>query len=105
MFDFDFRRKRRLTGRYAEEINPTDSVMNIADVMLVFACGLMLSIVMFWNVDIRQEFLNIEQGDSVTEINEIRENITESESSGTGYEKMGTVFKDPNTGQLYMLTE
>ena len=35
----------------------------------------------------------------------LQEEIEKSEAGGTGYEKMGTVYRDPETGQLYMLEE
>lgn len=93
--------------RFEEEINPLDGVVNIVDAMLVFACGLMLSLVIYWNVDLEgNRMVQIEQGSDVTQIKEIQDNIKESsDKSGDSYEKLGTVYKDPKTGKLYMLEE
>lgn len=35
-----------------EEVNPMEGVANLADVMLVLAVGMMLALVVAWNVDI-----------------------------------------------------
>jgi len=97
---------RRYRKRFDEEINPTDGLINLVDIMLVFACGLLLSLVMSWNVDLPKQAMEaLEMKEDVSRIDEIKGNIERSETSGTGYEKMGTVFRDPNTGQLYMLVE
>lgn len=97
---------RSARNTFEEEINPTDSVINIVDVMLVFSCGLLLALVMFWNVDLKaQDMVSIDQGADVSQIDEVQDNIEQSENGGSGYEKMGTVYKDPVTGQLYMLKE
>ncbi|MDD2216643.1 MAG: DUF2149 domain-containing protein [Parabacteroides sp.] len=91
---------------YEEEINPLDGVVNIVDAMLVFACGLMLSLVIYWNVDLEESRLvQIEKGSDVTQIEEIQDSIEESEGGKNSYERLGSVYKDPKTGKLYMLEE
>lgn len=89
-----------------EEVNPLEGAINIVDAMLVFACGLMLSLVIHWNVNLDQigERVNLNRGQEVTQVPEIREDLIESQEQGKLYEKMGTVYKDPATGQLFMLT-
>ena len=47
----------RKTGRLRvvrkkESFNPMDGMANLADVMLVFACGLLIALIASWNVDI-----------------------------------------------------
>jgi len=101
--------------RYEEEINPLDGVVNIVDAMLVFACGLMLSLVIYWNVDIQgssatqieqgNAVTQLKQGEDVTEVEQIRENIEKDQKGGDSYEKLGTVYKDPETGKMYLLEE
>lgn len=92
--------------RHEEEINPLDGVVNIVDAMLVFACGLMLSLVIYWNVDIQgSEMTQVQQGKDVTQIEKIQENIEKSQQSGNRYEKLGIVYQDPETGKMYMLKE
>lgn len=93
--------------RMYEEINPMEGAINIVDAMLVFACGLMLSLIIYWNVDLKQtsERIDLRQGQEITQP-EVREDLMEAEEGqGQLYERMGTVYKDPATGQLFMLTE
>ena len=77
------------------------------DAMLVFACGLMLALAVYWNIDLGPvgERININRGREVTDTPEIREDLVESQDRGKLYQKIGTVYKDPETGQLFMLTE
>ena len=96
--------RRRIT----EEVNPMEGAINIVDAMLVFACGLMLSLIIFWNVDLMQtsERIDLRASEEITESPEVREGLIEAEEGqGKLYERMGTVYKDPATGQLFMLTE
>ena len=99
-------RRRSFEGFEEEEISPTEGLINLVDAMLVFSCGLLLALVMFWQVDLSNPPLTeLEQGAEVTALDEVQEEIEKSEAGGTGYEKMGTVYRDPETGQLYMLEE
>ena len=101
--DGGLRNSRR---RLSEDVSPLEGAINIVDAMLVFACGLMLSLVMYWNVDLSRvgERINLNRGQEVTETPEIREDLIETQGEGNLYQKMGTVYKDPATGQLFMLT-
>lgn len=84
-----------------------ESVVNIVDAMLVFACGLMLALALYWNIDLGPvgERIDLNRGREVTEVPEIRDDLIENQEQGKLYERMGTVYKDPETGQLFMLTE
>jgi len=92
-----------------EEVNPMEGVTNMADAMLVLACGLMLALSVYWNIDLGPigERLDLTPRRGVTEIPEIpeiREDLFETEDQGKLYLRVGTVFQDPDTGQLFMLT-
>jgi hypothetical protein len=95
-------RKRRAP----EEVDPLDGSINIVDAMLVFACGLMLALVMYWNIDLPQkgERVDLKLGREVSQLPDIRDNLIETQGRGKLYEKLGTVYKDPETGKLFMLT-
>jgi hypothetical protein len=96
---------RNSRRRAQEEINPLEGAVNIVDAMLVFACGLMLALAINWNVDLGfGQRVNVEQGQKVTNAPEIRDHLIETQGEGRLYEKMGTVYKDPDTGQLFMVT-
>ncbi|MDR0596702.1 MAG: DUF2149 domain-containing protein [Clostridiales Family XIII bacterium] len=91
-----------------DDFSPMEGAINIVDAMLVFACGLMLSIVIYWNVDIQNyEYTPINQGQQVQEMesdaisDEIKNAI-----DGTGqYQRLGAVYQDPATGKMYLATE
>jgi hypothetical protein len=89
---------------FSETVNPMEGVANLADVMLVFACGLMLALIINWNVDVGATAnTQLTQGEEVTEMGE----LTGAEGEGddpTQYERLGEVYRDPATGQLYMVT-
>lgn len=75
-------RSRRKKVRHA--LNPMESVVNLIDIMLIFACGLMISIVSLWNINLKTPDLsNPTQGDS--------------------YQDMGQVYEDPETGKMYII--
>ncbi|MGI5887076.1 MAG: DUF2149 domain-containing protein [Syntrophomonadaceae bacterium] len=96
----------RKTSRWRnEDINPLEGAINIVDAMLVFACGLMLALAINWNVDLGLgQRVNLEQGQAIDNP-QIRENLIETQGEGKLYERMGTVYKDPATGELFMLTD
>lgn len=99
-------RGSKLRGmREINDVNPLEGMANLADCMLVLACGLMLSLIVNWNLDIdieQQLFLSAEQA-SVQAVSEMRNSEEEELDEVEGYEELGKVYKDPKTGQLYMV--
>lgn len=96
-------RNSRLSGSSGsafreEDANPMESIANIVDVMLVFACGLLLALVTVWNVDIGLDVPDI------YEVNEVIEQVENDIDKGDLVEA-GTVYKDPETGALYFVEE
>jgi hypothetical protein len=84
-----------------------EGAVNIVDAMLVFACGLMLSLVIYWNVDIQnREFVPMDQG-QMTEFEDesVSDEIKESIDGAGQYQKMGTVYVDPVSGKMYLATD
>ncbi len=101
------RSKRRRILMSSEEVGPMEGIANIMDVMLVLASGLMLALSVYWNIDLGPvgERVNLQQGREVTENLDLRDDLIETRDEGELYEKMGTVYKDPRTGKLFMLTD
>jgi hypothetical protein len=101
-------RGSKLCGReQKKDINPMDGVANLADLMLVLACGLMLALIMNWNVDLdrgSETLVGLDQGAEMQELKGLADS-SGSMSDSAGYEEMGKVYKDPNTGKLYMVTK
>ena len=93
-----FRQKRQ-----AEEVDPMSSMGNMGDIMLVFACGLMVALVVAWNVDLGK-FTQVEM-DQSTEVDDV-EQITEMlYGEGNAFIEKGTVYQDPATGKYYLVEE
>jgi hypothetical protein len=93
--------------REHEEVNPLEGAINIVDAMLVFACGMMLSLIIHWNVDLPgiQNSANVSQGKEVSQTPEIRNNLTAAQNkSSKTYQRLGIVYEDSATGKLYMVT-
>ena len=86
-----------------DDVDPMSSVANIADAMLVFACGLMVALVVAWEVDLSAvkevELQNSEQIEDVQTLQDILS------SEGSSYIQRGMVYQDPKTGTMYLLEE
>ena len=91
------------TKRASAEVDPMSSVANLSDAMLVFACGLLIALVVAWNVDLGNVTqVEIDQSQQIEDI-ETMEGLLDG--AGTGYVQRGTVYEDPNTGTLYLLED
>ena len=95
-------RKGRLRVQHRQEdFNPMEGLGNLADAMLVFACGLLLALIINWNVEV-SETGEIQQQDKY-EIEGFDENNSQTIDGETNLEEMGTVYKDPATGKYYVI--
>ena len=102
--------KKRLSEGEEE---PMAGTSNLVDVMLVIAVGLLIFVVISWNMQsvVFSENQNQQQAidqssPSVTEVSEgqtLNDTPESSDSSGQGYMEMGKVYKDPSTGKLIMV--
>lgn len=84
--------------------NPMDGLANLADVMLVFACGLMLALLVYWNMDFSAIQMQVLNDANLREVDNLEE-ASQSAPSSSGFEERGMVFEDPETGKMYMITE
>ncbi|MGQ9532607.1 MAG: DUF2149 domain-containing protein [Desulfotomaculales bacterium] len=108
-------RKRRLLRPGAEEVDPLAGAANLVDAILVFACGLLVALVLSWNLhsiifsnltgqekrailETIREVVQIRQGQELKDLPEL------VQGKGEGYQEMGTVYLDPKTGKLIMVT-
>lgn len=100
--------------RFAEgEEDPMAGTSNLVDAMLVIAVGLLIFVVISWNMqsvvfqDSQNQQKAIEESSpDVTEVNEgkvLNETPDTSDDSSSGYMEMGKVYKDPSTGKLIMV--
>ena len=90
---------RNTTSPFLEsEGSPMESIANIVDVMLVFACGLLLALVTVWNVDI-----GLDRPDNMYEVSDVEEGSKNVQKDNL--QEAGKVYRDPDTGNLYFIEE
>ena len=101
--------------RFSEgEEDPMAGTSNLVDAMLVIAVGLLIFVVISWNMQSvvfqsqdQQKAID-ESSPDVTEVAEgqvLNDTPDTSNSSGQGYMEMGKVYKDPSTGKLIMVED
>lgn len=94
------RRRRlysRLDARFDDsEEDPRASLVNLVDVMLVFACGLIAALAAGTQSSLKSP-RPVEKGQ---EIARPEAGITHN---GSGYDRVGEVFRDPKTGKLVLI--
>ena len=89
--------------RSKDDADPMASVANIADIMLVFACGLMMALGTVWNIDFTPlSELQDKQLEAIDTPEDMPEDMSDA---GNAYVEKGMVYQDPKTGKYYMVTE
>lgn len=115
------RKRGSYGGRFErdEGVNPMNYISNLSDIMLVLAVGIMLALVVRWNVDISPSGSGTTSGSpadtqgsvavdpdkadaSFTE-EELEEMRGEAEQNGGGLEKRGVLYYDAATGKYYII--
>ena len=105
--------RQKSKKRFTEsEEDPMAGTSNLVDAMLVIAVGLLIFVVISWNMQSvvfqenhDQPIQEAQQTTEVTEGHQLNETPDTSNSSGQGYMEMGKVYKDPSTGKLIMVEE
>lgn len=100
------RTSRFRTKKSESAFNPMDGMANLADVMLVLACGLLLSLIVHWNVDVgrTEKLVGLSDETKLAEVEDAEKKAIEDLKDGKGFEEMGTVYRDPATGKLYVIS-
>lgn len=86
---------------YREEISPMESMVNLVDVMLVFICGLLMSIFAYWNISM-DGLVAVADQDQLVQIDNPEE-ITAQMQTVSSYDSVGSAVLDPKTGNLYVM--
>lgn len=81
-----------------EVVDLMGGLANLLDVMLVFCVGLMIALVMSWNLQ-HVIFVDVEKGRELHELPQLQDD------GGQGFQEMGKVFQDPETGKLILIEE
>ncbi len=117
------RKRRRRTERFSgESVDPMHYLSNLSDAMLVLAVGMMLALIVHWNVDIstggRSDNVNgssvaaegeggqsiIDRDNAITFTPEQLEQMDATEGENDeGMEKLGEVYYDAATGKYYII--
>ena len=88
-----------------EEFSPMEGVGNMADAMLVFACGLLLALIISWNVDVSETGEITRQPDVKYEVENIGQSVEKDADVTKDLKDMGHVYQDPETGKYYVVEE
>ena len=89
----------------SEDFSPMEGVGNMADAMLVFACGLLLALILSWNVSVDESGVITNSSSVNYEISGMDGTVTQEIDANTQLEEMGTVYRDPMTGKYYVMAE
>lgn len=98
--------KRRSRFEDGEEVNPLEGTFNLVDAMLVFACGLMVALVANWGVKLTSVSIDsIQHKEVIEDIDKYQQNSQQQLAAGGGFEEMGAVYYDRETGKYYLITD
>lgn len=98
-------RGRLRRKRSTDDFSPMEGLGNMADAMLVFACGILLALIMSWNIDVSEKGEIGANPQTKYEVEGIEENNNTQLESQDGLEEMGKVYRDPETGKYYVVEE
>jgi len=90
----------------AEE-EPLGPLANLVDIVLVFACGLIAALVAL-SPELQQHFDSKKINQDISlgrELADIPEQIKQQTRQGSGYESLGTVYRDPESGKLILISK
>lgn len=80
---------------------PLGPLANLVDVMLVFICGL-IAVLITVNPDFTEKLQ--QRGQQIKQGTELPTQPDAAGSAGAGMESVGTVYRDPATGKLIMVS-
>ena len=92
-------RRRSLYGG-GEDVNPMNYLSNLSDVMLILAVGIMLALILHWNVEI-QPSGSSETNNSKSAVSFSEDDLQGTEEMPDDLEQMGSIYYDARTGKYY----
>ena len=106
------RKRKKLTE--TEDIDPMAYAVNMVDCMLVLAVGFLIFTVMSYGME-SVVFSNASAADKQAIMQTVKETVEIQEGkvvngtpqtqsgAGSGYQQVGTVYKDPTSGKMIMV--
>lgn len=90
-----------------EDVNPMESVSNLSDAMLILAVGIMLALIIHWNVDISdgQKIVDIQNTEEISNMENLDNEEVNEVSQDSGLSEKGKVLYDEKTGKYYMVID
>lgn len=84
-----------------DTVDPMSGLGNMADCMLVLALGILLALIIRGQIETSgYEYVEVD----VTEVTEAAQELEgETTTNGSGFEEIGMTYKDPETGDMYVL--
>ena len=117
------KKSRRRENRFDNEkdINPLSYAANLSDAMLILAVGIMLALIIHWNVDVSttggdmsshgmslsagQEEIDKDKAVEFTERDMEEKEREENLDEGAGMSRLGEVYYDAKTGKYFVVKE
>ncbi len=90
--------------------DPMSGLSNLADCMLVLACGLMITLVVHWNLNVAPHYEVVQETGNLVDVEgnpelAVASNDPAQAAGENVYENMGVLYRDTDTGKLYYLRE
>lgn len=85
-----------------QDEDPLGPLANFLDIMLVFACGLIAALAAL-SPDLINQLTTAQKIEKGKELAEMPPGLKNLQGSGEGYESLGSVYRDPKTGKLYLI--
>lgn len=100
------RRSSRRRGHFddGEDINPMNYVSNLSDVMLILAVGIMLALILHWNVPVGNSEQEAEENGQNT-ITFTDNDLDEQTELPDDLSQVGNVYYDSKTGKYYIVQD
>lgn len=98
------KRRSKVTSRFmSSDEDPLSGLSNLADVMLVFSCGLLVALAVYWNVSLNVSETEVIEKDKLSQSVDM-DKLMASKGEGEGlYVYKGEAYEDPSSGKMYIL--
>ena len=100
------RRAKRNRFSEGEDINPMNYISNLSDVMLILAVGIMLALIIHWDVNLETEDGSSERDSSMDITSSFTDDdLEDSDEQPENMERLGDVYYDAETGTYYIVKD